>query len=125
MIESFGFVVRAALERLDGSDSPVRRIKAAGGGAASQLWRQVVSDIIGRPLHYSERADPCLGAAYLAGYALGVWGDMCEVADWLSDGEVTKPSPEHSLAYAGPYETFKRLRLALADVEQSEPTTNR
>jgi xylulokinase len=56
------------------ADYILDRLRAVGGGARSRLWLQIKADILNRPvstLAVRERA--CLGAAILAGAAVGVY----------------------------------------------------
>ncbi|WP_335989890.1 xylulokinase [Acinetobacter bereziniae] len=52
-------------------------IKASGGGAKSQLWRQIQADVFGCPVVTTDGAaeGAAFGAALVAGLAIGVWSD--------------------------------------------------
>jgi len=111
LLESYGYVVRWSLERLEERGIPVKRIVATGGGASSKLWRQILSDIIGQPLHYHADTDPCLANAYLVGYALGSWDSLEGIRDWLPPSVVAEPSENAHLIYDKVYHRFLALQL--------------
>jgi xylulokinase len=114
LLESFGYVVRSALERLDARGTRVRRIVITGGGASSVLWRQIVSDIIEHPLYYYVNADPCLGSAYLVGYALGFWDSLERIRDWLHPVITTQPSEDGRSIYDESYSLFMAQQSSLS-----------
>jgi xylulokinase len=114
LLESFGYIVRAALENLQSRDVHVKHIVSTGGGASSDLWRQIVSDIIGRPLTYYDGVDPCLGNAYLVGYALSYWDSLNGITRWLPSAIVTKPSEDAHARYEQYYHSFQSLKSLLS-----------
>ena len=83
-----GHVVRAILEGVAFSlrDSftlfaemgvPVRNIRLGGGGARSQLWRQIQADIYGREVEVLEAEEgAAYGAAILAGVGAKMWSSV-------------------------------------------------
>jgi xylulokinase len=48
-----------------------------GGGGRSTLWKQIISDVLALPIEVMQAEEPgCLGAALLAGVAVGVYKDF-------------------------------------------------
>ena len=47
------------------------RIFAAGGGAKSAFWRQIVSDILQEPISFYPESTGCFGGALIAAHAMG------------------------------------------------------
>jgi glycerol kinase len=86
-LESMAFQVDDILRILsEDSGTPVSQLRIDGGAAANQFLAQFQSDISGleviRPAHLETTA---LGAAYLAGIAMGVW-TLDQLADkWRAD----------------------------------------
>lgn len=117
LLESFGYVVRSAIDQLALEGLPIRRIVCVGGGATSDLWRQIICDIIHHPLIYYKDVSPCLGNAFLAGYALGLWNSLQEISAWLPPPSITQPSadPNTRRLYDQAYTRFFDLRSALND----------
>jgi glycerol kinase len=81
-VESIGFQVRDVLEAMErdlGNESP--SLLADGGASRNESLMQFQADILGRPVVRSESPDlSAIGAAWLAGLAVGVWGSLEELA---------------------------------------------
>jgi sugar (pentulose or hexulose) kinase len=114
LLESWGYAIRFGLECFYPQGNPLRRLVATGGGARSSLWRQIVSDITGLPQDYVVEADGPLGAAYVAGLAVGLFRDF-EVLQkqWVNVSAVTKPDPQAQKVYDAYYTIFVELHPTL------------
>ncbi|MEX1172623.1 MAG: FGGY family carbohydrate kinase [Chloroflexota bacterium] len=116
LLESFGFTVRAGLEDAD-LTAFARNFTAAGGGAASDAWRQIVSDVLGVEQVWAAASDGALGDAMLAAWATcgsDVFGPGRST--WLGDLARTSPDDAASRVEASRYTTWCRLRDALTEV---------
>ena len=72
-----GHILRDALEVMLGIGVQPERLVAAGGGMHIPLWRQIVAEVLGRPLLPLESADQStLGADMLAGISTGLFPDL-------------------------------------------------
>ena len=79
VLEGVAFSLRDGLEIIRELGLPARRVKIAGGGARSPLWRQIVADVLGLPISLEpEDRGPAFGAALLAGVAVGVYASVEE-----------------------------------------------
>jgi xylulokinase len=55
--------------------------RAVGGGARSQVWNQIKSDVLGVPYQTLKRAEfGTWGCAMIAGRAVGIFHDLAEIA---------------------------------------------
>jgi xylulokinase len=98
VLEGVAFALREALEELN----------LTGGGARSPLWRQITSDVLGRPLGHLQ-ADSCLGAAMLAAVAVGAHPDTGAAARAMArTSDATLPDPDAVERYAALYAQFKQ-----------------
>jgi xylulokinase len=114
VLESWGYSVRDGLETSYPQGSPIRRLIATGGGARSPLWRQVVSDITGLPQSYVPEADGPLGAAYVAGLALGWFKDFEPLRRlWVHSEGKTEPDPANRDVYDCMYQIYRQLHRDL------------
>jgi len=67
-------------------------LRVDGGMSANDTFVQALSNAIGRPVEVSPVLEATtLGAAYLAGMALGTWADEAEVAASWKPGRVVEP----------------------------------
>jgi glycerol kinase len=71
------------------SGAPLTRLKADGGMTANNLLMQFQADVLDAPVVRPTIAETtCLGAAYAAGLAVGVWPDLATLrANWRQDAE--------------------------------------
>jgi len=121
LLESFGFTVRAGLE--DSGLAPfAKRFVAAGGGAASHQWRQIVSNVLGVEQAWAKTSDGALGDAMLAAWATcrsDVFGPGR--SRWLGDMIRTVPDTVAHEVEMGRYDTWRRLREGLSSVWRPVP----
>ncbi len=69
--EALGFTIRRGIELLGGQES--RQVVVSGGGARDPWVRQLIADVLGRPLVYVPlRSASAVGAAVLAARGVGV-----------------------------------------------------
>jgi len=87
-LEGIAFQVADVLDvmRAD-SGIPIRELRVDGGAAANNLLLQFQADLLRVPVVRPKVTETtALGAAYLAGLAVGFWGDVAEVlANWQVD----------------------------------------
>ena len=91
------------------------RYYMSNGGSKSTLWRQIVTDIVGAPVEYITRhPGSSLGAAFVAGMAIGVFQDWSEVDQYITERELMEPDlkkhaiyQEYFAVYCDLYEQLK------------------
>lgn len=121
MLESFGFVARAGLEA-SGLARTTHRFVAAGGGARSPLWRQIMSDCLGAPQAWARRSDADLGDAMLAARAVfgtDVFG--AALPAWVGEMESTVPDPARREVQERRYSVWLATRSALTAAGGAAP----
>ncbi len=90
-------MVLLALEELIGTPKEVR---ATGGFAHSEVWRQMIADIFGQEVHVPKTVESaCLGAAILGMYALGEVEDLSEVKNMVQTETINYPDEEKNTIY--------------------------
>jgi sugar (pentulose or hexulose) kinase len=124
ILESFGYNIRHGLESFYPLGHPIKRLIATGGGAASQLWRQIVTDITELKQEYVPDADGPIGCAYLGGLALGIFNDFDILqSDWVKVTAETIPNPENTEIYESGYQVYVELHSALQPVYDLYPSS--
>src|SRR6185369_11221963 len=86
--ESIAFQVADVLEAMAAdSGKRLRALRVDGGAAANDLLLQLQADLLGVPVERSVVAETtALGAAYLAGLAMGYWQELAEIeSNWALD----------------------------------------
>jgi len=85
--ESIAYQARDVIETMKTEiHSPILMLRVDGGGSADKLLMQFQADILGIPIQRAQIAEiTALGAAYLAGLAVGVWQGVEEIVkQWHS-----------------------------------------
>ena len=88
--ESIAYQVADLVRAMEAdTGAPITQLKADGGASRDHFLMQFQSDIIGRAVHRPAiRETTALGAAYLAGLAVGVWADQSEIRSlWKCDND--------------------------------------
>ncbi len=80
-MESIAYDTLITLDLLKSMDININRFRVTGGGAKSEWWNQLKADVSGSPIEIVKQTETgTLGAAILAGYATGIFGDVDEVS---------------------------------------------
>ncbi len=112
IMESLGYIICRNIEALEQMGLHVDQIRSLGGGSKSDLWNQIKADITGKKLliMQSSRDVACLGAAILAGLALGVFTSLAEACNsMIKTKKVYKPNMENHRLYQEQYIKYKKL----------------
>lgn len=89
---------------------PLVRLVIGGGGSGCTLWRQIIADVLGRPLISVPNGDNALGTAYLAAMGLGMFDSFRTVRDkWLSGGTEILPDASRAAAYDRYFPFYQQL----------------
>jgi xylulokinase len=121
-----GHVVRAVLEGVAFSlkdtfslfaemKVPVNSIRLGGGGARSELWRQIQADVYGHEVEIlAAEEGAAYGAALLAGVGARFWNSVDEACDAVVNvHKHVRPNPSASKALQMQYEKYRMLYPAL------------
>ncbi len=115
-LEGVAFALREGLEALEEAGTPAPEVRLAGGGSggdSGEPWRQLLADVLARPLRLlPENVAPVAsarGAALLAGLATGVYGRAEDTLRLAPDtGETVRPGEQKPL-YEAAYERYREL----------------
>jgi glycerol kinase len=87
-LESIAYQTRDVLEAMqEDSGIDLQELRVDGGAVENNFLMQFQSDILGVPVHRPEVIETtALGAAYLAGFAVGFWSGKEEISNrWNVD----------------------------------------
>ena len=119
VLESLAYQTRDVLAAMEAdSGLALKALRVDGGAVANGFLLQFQSDILGVPVERPEIAETtALGAAYLAGLAIGFWGSREELAQHWAIGRTFSPemSPSVSAQLYGGWRRAVKATLALAD----------
>ena len=117
LLEGVGFALRQIVECMEGCGASLPGLVASGNGLGSPLWRQILADILGRPLYQgkdensAERAG--VGAALIAGIGVGTYKGYEETRHLAPVFDaVTEPNREarYEESYARFSDLYPRLK---------------
>jgi sugar (pentulose or hexulose) kinase len=115
IIEGIAFEQRLHTQGVEQATGPIERVVLMGGGARSNLWCEILADVLSRPVERSATSEAtALGAAMLAAVAAGAHPDVASAARAMS-GAATRFEPgEHRALYARLYhEVYEGIYPAL------------
>ena len=141
LMEGVVFSLKDGFEIMRGLGLAPEQVRVIGGGARSQLWRQLQADIYGLPIYQTAVEEgPAYGAALLAGVAAGMFRSVDEACSVVRlRPEVVEPDADRVSQYQAYYDVYKNLypatattmrqlselALAVADVELRKPESLR
>jgi len=114
-LEAIAYQVRDVVEAM-GTEAELQipLLRVDGRGTANSFLMQFQADILGIPIQRAAVAETtALGAAYLAGLAVGLWRDTSEIARKWRAAETYEPSmstDQRETLYAGWRRAVERAR---------------
>lgn len=116
LLEGVGFGVRHNLEAFAEIGARVDRVVAVGGGAQTDTWLQIVSDITGRQQQVPlVTIGASYGDAFLAGRAAGLLGAEA-IHAWVKPGRLIEPNAANGAVYDPMYLQYRKLYDSCKDV---------
>ena len=100
-LEGIAYQVADVLDAMrKDANMELTQMRADGGASANNLLMQFQSDMLGVPVLRPKTLETtALGAAYLAGLAVGYWGSLEEIAEqWQLDQEYSPSMPTDQVA---------------------------
>ena len=96
---------------------PIHQIRTSGGGALSDLWRQIHADVFnGEVITVSGSAEGgAYGAALVAGAGVGIWPTVEDAVKVVTPETVNRPIQAHVDVYSKLFRVYRRLYGALKD----------
>ncbi len=102
------------------ANQPVSHFVAIGGGANSPLWRQMLADASGKPVHISNTIEAsALGAGMVAAYGAGWFNSITDAANEMA-GETTAIMPDLTMqsTYSELLGIYRKMFHATADLNR-------
>jgi xylulokinase len=103
------------LSLLEQEGVAINRIRATGGGTRSPWWTQLKADVTNMPIEVIEQQEAgTLGAAILAGLAVGIYGDLEEVSRAFSGtSTVYEPDPVRAKMHRARLDVYNKTVATL------------
>ena len=105
-LQSIAYQVRDIIDTMqDDTGIKIPVLKVDGGAANNEYLMQFQTDILNVPIQRAENLETtALGAAFLAGLAVGYWKDIDDIKKFASDGQRYEPAMDQDVTddlYAG------------------------
>lgn len=120
VMEGATYAMRDCLEIIRGLEIPVRQIRLSGGGARSELWRQMQADIYGQSVvTINAEEGPAYGVALLAAAGTGAYKDIVEACSkTIRVVSTTKANAKARKTYDKAYPLYGQLYQSLKNEYQ-------
>jgi len=110
LLESYGYALAHHVEVLNDMGHTTERYFASDGGSNSQVWMQIVADILQRPIQLLHgHPGSCLGAAWTAAVGTGLETDWSGISRFVGSAARIEPDPANAAVYAAGYREYRDL----------------
>jgi xylulokinase len=115
VLEGVAFSLKDTFSLFAEMKVPVTNVRLGGGGARSDLWRQIQADAYGCEVEIlAAEEGAAYGAALLAGVGANWWKSVEEACDAVVEVQKrVKPDPKAADAMRKQYENYRLLYPAL------------
>lgn len=118
VLEGVAFSLLDCLQALESMQIPhVDEATVIGGGSASGLWRQILSDMLGLVLVEKQQSDSSFGSAMSAGIAVGMFDDFGDALKRCGKNQSeTEPDENNTKKYGKLFHKYKTVHDVLMPV---------
>jgi xylulokinase len=118
LIEGVCYSQKDGLDVIEGMGVPVESVRLSGGGARSSFWRQMMADVLAKPVvTLATQEGSAYGAAILALVGTGAYGTVEEACRAvIRETNRVEPCAPQTQAYAGRHRIFQTLYPALKPI---------
>lgn len=118
ILEGIAFEIKLNIDSLRQASIPIERLRAIGGGARSDAWMQLKSDIAGVPIERTLVTEAgCLGAAFMAGMGIGRYSRLEDIKGLVSFDRVFEPRVRVSRSYEPSYAAYIEIRKHIVGLD--------
>ena len=109
-LEGTAYAFRHHIEVFREIGYPVQRLMASDGGSRSEVWMQIVADVLQTPVQLlTGHPGSCLGAAWVAAIGCGLTDDWNGVSRFVGRGRLVEPDQRRRGVYDHGYHQFRDL----------------
>lgn len=117
LLEAVAYGFRHHVEVLRECGLFVGRVLAADGGARSDLWLQIVADVLNTPVRrVAQHPGSSLGAAVVAGMAVGALDDWRAIERYVRLDRSFEPEKANVAVYDDRYDVYRQSYQRLRDL---------
>ena len=118
ILEGVSFSLKNCLDIIEDMKVEITDVRVSGGGAESEVWRQILADIFNYKLSTIKASEgPALGVAILAGVGVGIYESVEEACEKIIKGQdVVNPNCDNIALYDKIYKVYNSLYPRLKDI---------
>lgn len=122
LMEGTSYEILLNFNELKKFTGEVTEIRATGGGASSDAWLKIKSDILGTKILASSGSEiGAAGTAALAGVNIGIFNELKSASALLSDfSKEVIPDEKNKKAYAEMYKKYRDLYISVKNLGKGE-----
>ena len=112
VVEGISYALADAMQCIRDLDPVIDRLVLSGGGARSALWRQIIADMLDRPIYTTKMKEEAgVGAAVCAMVGVGAYKTLQDACGAIVryDPGCTEPIPQNAAFYAERLQTYRAL----------------
>jgi xylulokinase len=120
IMEGVAYSLKDTFSIFDEMKVPVTKIRLGGGGARSNVWRQIQADVYGHEVEILEAEEgAAFGAALLAAVGAKHWKSVDEACEATANVAArVRPNAEASRVMQKNYAAYRRIYPALRGIAQ-------
>lgn len=116
VLEGVAFSLFDCVREIERQQIEINDFRIIGGGAASPLWRQIVCDVVGKPMIRPQIDDSSFGTALVGGLGVGLFSSIDQaVRACVHHTDPIRPNLENHEKYLRLFEVFKKTGDDLKD----------
>ncbi|RJP53161.1 MAG: hypothetical protein C4586_01915 [Anaerolineaceae bacterium] len=120
LLEGAVFALKDIGETFDELGLSWEHLCFTGGGSKNPVWRQIVADILGKPLSGAS-SDSVLGAALAAATSIGLFKNIKDaVQSMVSKSFYIEPIEENIGSYEQVYAKYKRIKNLIREIAEDQ-----
>ncbi|NPV54798.1 MAG: FGGY-family carbohydrate kinase [Firmicutes bacterium] len=122
IMEAIACIVKRNIDVIEELGNSVFEVRCLGGGSKSRIWNQIKADLTQRTVLTAKSSEAaCLGAAILAGKAVGMYRNLEEAcSNMITLGERFEPNVENAEVYSRVYKQYVRIYDSLINIFAGE-----
>jgi xylulokinase len=115
LLEGIAFQIRENLTITQELAGPVQQVIIFGGGAKSDMWRQIIGDVANLPMAWTPNVETAsLGAAMLGGLGEGTFSSLAAARQVMVQVFPPRmPEPANVIVYEQKYQEYHRMEEQL------------
>jgi xylulokinase len=116
VLEGVAFALRDALSAMEACGLVAEELRLIGQGAVSDLWAQIVANVLNRPLAVPAEPDASFGAALITAMGVGILPQSAAAAALVRYRTQLLPQAEQVAAYDRVFAIYRDADAALQKI---------